>query len=760
MRPLSIALLLAAAVSAEEVKYDDGQPDGARKFGDVGCGTWFDGPVSSKALKIHAKRGACRQFDVAAFDKDGNVLKEAAFDGGALPEKAGWAELEFKLESEEGLLVVVTFVEGQEGEMSWDKSEDSHSTFFYGGRHHPYQEGNWMIRLTDAPRDAASPAAFKPPPIAPGVVVKTDGGEELGMRRSDAGQAVRIDRPAGSVLTGVEIYAARTGRLARPFEAIVCDDRLRPILSMTLPCGLIGTEEKWYSVPFAGALQVPEHFWLVFNFRPTAADWISVGVCRNEKTVCSEALPGSVFRKFPPGESWMVRAHFAAGAAGNAAPPPAGTAEDGQIVAEVSKVFFKAIEKLDRGRLVDILADDAPGFDWLRSDEAGPYLDGMVHRRFTKEIARDVTADRATLVFATLRGPLYWDPPPEFRDARPANNRLPPGKQVFTFDAPLRHTPAEVMTLQLRKSKAGWALFSWDEVDLRDVAWGAGILADVPSGEAAVAALLKARTESIAAIEEGARSIEDPAQKARQLRDVAQLWGEDGDVAKWSAIAKELPDDDRAMLEDMMFVEGRRCIACGKNEKLLKAAADMADTLLDAMEKRFGLAPDGPGRLRIVRRLNENKGIVFHPQSWAYPEIVWLFDDEDSVAPPDAKEMAEAIADACAVWFDDAAQWRRWLAAGALAEASLQTKETPAALEAEVRNISPSRNVVGGLLRIAVEVSKRWGDAALGKAITAARKEGAYREGRQGRGLLLDEAMKALAKETGKEAEVEELFGR
>lgn len=132
----------------------------------------------------------------------------------------------------------------------------------------------------------------------------------------------------------------------------------------------------------------------------------------------------------------------------------------------------------------------------------------------------------------------------------------------------------------------------------------------------------------------------------------------------------------------------------------------------------------------------------------------------DEKRAPDPQQMALALADACASWFDDANQWRRWLAAGAMAEASLQTKETPAALEAEVKGIEPSRTVVGGLLRIAVECSRRYGDAAFGKAIAAARKDGARREGRGGRGICIEEVMNALAKDTGKADEVRELFGR
>ncbi|MCE9581673.1 MAG: hypothetical protein K8T20_04060 [Planctomycetes bacterium] len=755
-----MTLLLAAVVAAEETKYDDGQPDGSRKIGDIGFGIWFDGPIAAKSLKIHAARAGCKSFDVAAVDRDGTVLAQAAFEGTALPEKAGWAELAFPLEAEEGALFVVTFCEGEEGAMSWDKTGESHSTFFYGGQHHPFKDCNWMIRLSDEPHAAARAISFKAPPIPPGPVVRTDGGDEVGLRKSDVGHAIRIEAPADTVLSGVEVFAARTGRLARPFEVTVCDANLRPLHSMTLPCGLVSGDSKWVSLPFPGTLQVPKTFWLILNFRTTPADWIALGVCRNDKAVCSEALPGSVFRKFPPGEAWMVRAHFAPGKTAEEPAAAPGTAEDGQIVGEVAKKFFKALERLDRSRLLAVLAPDAPGFDWIRSDDYGDFLEGRVHRRFTKELARDLGTDRATLVYAAIRGPLLWDPPDEFRKAMPANAQLAAGPAMFTTDGPGRHTGAEIVALRLSKTTDGWKLVGWDEFDLRDAAWGKGLLPGIEAGESTVAALLKSRSDSVAAIDEEIHALPSEERSAKLLSELARSRAEDGQVARWAAIAKELPDDDRAMLEQTLFVEGRRCLACGDDEKMLKVAAELADTLVEAMEKRFGLNPGGAGKLRLYRLPHDESGFVFHPQSWAYPEIVWFVKEGDEAKPPDPDQMALAIADACVSWFDDAGQWRRWLAAGALATASIQTKETPAALENEVRNIAPSRGVVGGNLRIAVEVSRKYGDAALGHAIVTARRDGACRDGNRGRGLCLDEAMKALANETGKEAEVRELFGR
>lgn len=760
MRALFLTVALAALAAAEERKYDDGKPDGSKSFGDVGCGIWYEDETEFKAVKVHAARGACRSFDLAAFDRDGTELARAAFEGTVLPEKAGWVELEFAVHAEEGALVVVTFNEGEAGAISWDKTEESHSTYFYGGQHHPFQGGNWMIRITDAPRGPAAPMKFRSPPIPPGQIVRTDGGEELGLRRSDAGQAVRFDRPAGAVLAGVEIYAARTGRLSRPFEASVCDDDLRPIANLTLPCGWIGADEKWYSIPFPGTVQVPEHFWLVINFRTTSADWVSVGVCRNDQAASAEALPGSVFRKFPPEEAWMMRAHFAQGAEGKAAERVPGTEEDGVVVGEVAKKFFKAWERVDRQRLLGILAPDAPGYDWIRSDESGAFLEGRVHRRFTKELARDVAADRATLVFAAIRGPLLWDPPDAYRDAMPPNSKLPPGPSIFEMDGPGRHTGAEIVVLRLVKTPDGWKLSGTDEFDLRDADRRRGLLAKSLPVDDAIAALLKARTESLDAIEQEALAATDPAAKSKLVAGAARARAEDGDVAGWARLAKELGDDERAMLQQVLFVPGRRCIAAGDDEKKLKEAADLADTLLDAMEKRFGVVPPGPGKLRVLRLAHDETGFVFHPGSWSYPEIIWFVGEGDEKRAPDPQQMALALADACAPWFDDANQWRRWLAAGAMAEASLQTKETPAALEAEVKGIEPSRTVVGGLLRIAVECSRRYGDAAFGKAIAAARKDGARREGRGGRGICIEEVMNALAKDTGKADEVRELFGR
>lgn len=760
MRPFALLLVLAAAAAAEEAKYDDGSPDGSRSFGDVGCGIWFEDAADFKAVKLHAARGACRSFDVAAFDRDGTELARAAFEGSVLPEKAGWVELAFTAQSEEGVLVVVTFNEGEAGSISFDRSGESHSTYFYGGSHHPFEGANWMIRLTDSPRGPAAPMNFRAPPIAPGRISRTDGGEELGLRRSDAGQAVRFDRPEGTVLAGVEIYAARTGRLSRPFEVAVCDEDLRPLATLSLPSGWIGDEEKWWSVPFPGTLAVPARFWLVFNFRTSPADFVSVGTCRNAEAASAEALPGSVFRKFPPEEAWMMRAHFAQGAAEAPAAGGRGTEEDGTIVGEVAKKFFKAWERVDRQRLVGVLAPDAPGFDWLRSDDAEPFLEGRPHRRFTREVARDVGADRATLVFAAIRGPLLWDPPEEYRKAMPPNAQLLPGPAVFPVDGPGRHTGAEIVALRLSKTADGWKLRAWDEFDLRDAAWGRGLLRGAPPVAEVVAGLLKARTEAVGAIEAEALAAEEPRARARLVAEAARARAEDGDIAAWARLAKELPEDDRAMLQQTLFVEGRRCIAAGGDEKRLKEAADLGDVLVDAMEKRFGLAPPGPGKLRILRMPHDETGFVFHPGSWSYPEIVWFFAEQDERKAPEPEGLALALADACAQWYDDAGQWRRWLAAGAMAEASLQTKQTPAALEAEVKAIEPSRTVVGGLLRVAVEVSRRYGDAVLGRAIDAARRDGARLSGRSGRGICLDEVMRALERETGKPEDVRDLFGR
>ncbi|MEK7470328.1 MAG: hypothetical protein AAB074_23405 [Planctomycetota bacterium] len=760
MRPLLLTLALAAVSAAEERKYDDNKPDGAKSFGDVGCGIWFEDASEITAVRIHAARGACKSFDLGGFDRDGTPIAQAAFDGALLPEKAGWVELEFKAQAEEGVLLVVTFNEGEAGAMSWDKSDESHSTFFYGGQHHPFEGSNWMIRITDTHRAPAKPMSFRAPAIPPGAVVRTDGGEELGLRKCDAGQAVSFNRPAGTVLAGVEIYGARTGRMTRPFEATVCDEDLRPIATLTLPSGWIGDDEKWYSIPFPGTVQVPARFWVVFNFRSSSADWISVGVCRNEKAECSEALPGSVFRKFPPGEAWMMRAHFSQGPEGKdlERKPPA--AEDAALVGEVGKKFFKAWERVDRARLLGVLAPNAPGFDWIRSEDSGGFLEGRVHRRFTKELARDVGEDRATILYAAIKGPLLWDPPEEYRKAMPANAQIFPGPAVFQLDAPGRHTGAELVALRLVKSADVWQIYSSDEFDLRDVAWGKGLLRGVASGDEAVKALLESRTASLAAIEEAVNECENPAAKNKLIAEAARARAEDGDIEAWAKLAAQLPEDDRAMLQQTLFVPGRRCIACGDDEKKLKAVAELADTLVDAMEKRFGIVPAGPGKPRILRLPHDETGFLLHPGSWAYPEIVWFVGEGDEDRPADPQQLALALADACASWFDDAGQWRRWIAAGAMAEASLQTKETPAALEAEVKIIPPARNVVGGLLRIAVECSRRYGDAAFGRAILAARRDGARREGQRGRAICIDEAMKALAKETGKEAEVRELFDR
>jgi hypothetical protein len=759
-RPLAAALAIfasAAAADARDLKYDDGKPDGALRVGGVGSGIWFEGPVEAECVKIHAARERCAAFDVVVLDRDRNIVAQAAYDGAALPETAGWAKLALRIRSEAGVLVVVTFNEEEEAALSWDATEEErHSTWFYDGNHHPFDRGNWMIRLgTDA---GEKPKAFETPPFPPGQVLKADAGEARDCRRSEAGHAVRFERPEKTALAGIEVYGARHGRLARPFDIHVCDDRLRTLARATAAVGHIGEDEQWWPLPFEKPLAVPRAFWIVVDFHDSPADNVAVGYCANDAAVCAEAKADGLFRKFPPGEAWMIRARLAtADEPAEAAPPK--TSETGQVPREIAKKFFKALERLDRDRFLAVLAPDAPGFDWIREGDS-KFLDGSPHRRFTREVGARIDDREAVLVYAALEGPLLWDPPDELRDAMPPAGRLAPGPNLFRTDGPGRHARPRIFALRMRKHGDAWELRGWDEVDAEDAAWGRGLLAEAPSPEEALAALAKARSEAVAAIDAEIREIEDAGQKERLLADAARLWAEEGDVPKWAEIVKTLPEDPQAMLRQWLPVETRRTIALGPDEKAARAVAELADTLLDALEKRFALRPRGAGKLRVILNGAEEEGYAAHPRAWAYPEIVWFASEEARKRPPDAHELALAIADACVVFWDDAGQMRRWLAAGMMAEASLAGMETPAKLQSEVRNIVPARDTVGGHLRIFIEVSRKWGDGALGRAVAAARRDGAWRETPQGRGLCLDELMKALGKETGSEDEVRKLFGR
>ncbi|MBI2923788.1 MAG: hypothetical protein HYY18_22250 [Planctomycetes bacterium] len=745
----AFALLAALPASALEQKYDDGKPDGSKSFADVGCGTWFDGPVDATCVRIHAARGKARAFDVAALDRDGNVLEQAAYDAAALPEQAGWAKLALRIVAEEGALIVVTFNEGEEGSLSWDKNEERHSTYFYGGNHHPFEEGNWMMRLS--PGDGAKPLEFAAAELPAGQVVRADRGEVVELLRSDAGHAVRFERPAGNALSGFTIYAARSGRLARPFQVAICDDDLRVLRTTRFEAGRIGADEKWWALPMPPG-PCPDAFWAVFDFQPTGADHVELGICRNPAATSAEARPGSVFRRAAPGLAWMVRAHFEAGDPPALEPLPSPAPADGAVCGDIAKKLWKAFERCDGERLASILAPDAPGFGALREDPSRP-LDGTPHRKLVREVARDVGPRRATLVFAALDGPLLWDPPDTFRN-------VPEGPLLWLPDAPGRHRRPQLFALRIENGAEGWGLHSWEEFDVRDAAWGKGLLKAAAPLDEVLDGLAKARGEALAAIDAEIREMEKGAERDRLMVELAKAWAEAGEVGKWEAIAKELPGDSAAMLKQTLLVEGKHCIASGADEKSLRAAVELFDTLLPALEKRFGLKPEGRGRTRIAVQDSDDSGWVAHPWTWSYPEIVWFATEADRGRAPGASEAALALADACGAFWDDAHQLRRWIAAGTIAEAALAGKETPAALSNSVKDVPAARDTVEGHLRIFSEASKRWGDLALGKALAAARRDGARREMREGRLMHLDDFARELGKESGAIREVEELFKR
>jgi len=756
MRFLTLTFLaLALPALAKESKYDDGTPDGTKALGEVGYGIWFDGPVDATCVRIFAARGKARGFDVAVTNRDGTVLAEGAFDASAIPEKAGWARRALTVKSEEGVLVVVTFSDGEEGEMSVDKNDERHSTYYYGGNHHPFNDGNWMIRLSTG--DGAKPVTFPRAELPAGTSLRADAGEAVELRDPEACPAVRFERPERTTLAGIEVYGARVGRLSRTFRVAICDEDLRVVRTVRVACGQIGVDEKW--VPIAiPAGETPRVFWLLLDLGNGSADRVSVGVCRNPAAVSAEGYPDGVFRRAAPGEAWMIRARLVPGdePAARAVPPPP---EDAAVAAEVAKKFFKALEFCDRDRFLSVLSPDAAGFDAVREDEHG-ILEGFPHRRLAREVARDIGPDRATLVFATLRAPLLWDPPEAFRAASPPNRPIAPGPNLWRLDGPGRHAPPALLVLHLARTADGWKLAGWDDLDPRDAAWGKGLLKAAPPLDDVLTALAKSRAAQVQSVDDAVRALDDADARARLLPELARTWAEEGDFARWETIAKELPKDVADVLRTTSFFEGTLCVAAGPEEKPLGALVAAADTLLAALEKRFALKPPGTARLRFVLQSSDDSGFVAHPGAWAYPEIVWFATEADLTRPIDVQSLALAIADACVRFYDDADQLRRWLAAGMIAEASLAGKETPAGLAGEVKDILPSRNVVGGNLRIFVEASRRWGDAALGRAIAIARAEGAYRHGRNGRQLYLDELAKALAKETGADAQVAELFRR
>jgi hypothetical protein len=750
----TLLLLSAASLGAlaEDLKHDDGKPDASRSVADVGFAVWFDGPLETTTVKLHAARGRARAFDIVAMDRAHNVLAQAAYDGALLPEKAGWVKLAFQLEAEEGALVVLSFGEGEEGAISVDHNKDDrHSTYYYGGNHQPFDDGNWMIRLSDG--NGAKPTAFPKAELPADAVVRADAGDAVEVRRAAAGHAVRFRAPDGQVLKGLSVYAARTGRMTRRFEVALCDDALRPLSRQRVPYGVVGPDEAWYAFELAPA-PLTQEFWVVLDFACLPADWIAVGTCRNKAGVASDARPGGVLRRFPPGESWMVRAHFAPGErpAVPAALPAA--PEDATVAAEIAKKFAKARERQDTGRLLSVLAVDAPGFEWLRETKE---LEGTPARWFMKVVATDVSAERATVVLAALQGPLLYDPPEEWRAKR---RGLAPGPILWRPDGPGRHSAPMLFALDLAKGEDGWKLRGWDEMDFRDASWGALILRDAKP-EDVIAGLATARSESLADLDAAVREIEDPAAKTKALGDMARVWGEEGDLEKWAALAKELPEEDAAMLRQVLFVPGKRCLGAGPDEKPLRAAVDLADTLLEALEKRFGLAPDGHSpKLRLLHYPSDQSGFAAHPEAWAYPEVIWFTTDADAGKPPDPLQLALALADACVRFWDDAQQTRRWLAAGMLAEASLANRETPAVLRDALKDVPAGRSTIGGHLRIIVGVSDLVGDKGLGAAIAAARSEGACRDVGEGRQLVLDELAKMLGRETKQFDEIEALFQR
>ncbi len=754
---VAISLLCAALqAGARELKYDDGKPDGARSVGGVGQAVWFDEDFQGASVRLHAARGACRMFEIAAVDRAGRILAQGAWEGRLLPETAGWVRLALPVDASEGVMVVVYFNEGEAGVLSLDTTEESHSTWYYGGRHHPVEESNWMVRLSS---EAGEPPLAWPAGTLPaGDTVRADRGAAFTLWRSRAAHAVRFDRPPGTTLAGIELYAARTGRLTRPFTVTLCDGELRPIHAETVPAGRIPPDEGWAAIPLAAApAGLPAQFWVLVDFDDSAADHVAVGVCRNPEAACAEAEPDGLFLRFPEHHAWMMRARLVKAPETPPRERPGADASDAVLVGEVAKKLFKALERIDRERLLGVLAPDAHGLDALRTEDPAEPLEGRPHRRFVRELARRVEGDRAVVVFATLQGPLLWDVPETLRRRLPPNRPLPAGPALFTTDGPADHSRPALFTVRLSKTRGTWGLRGWKSVDIADADPTRGLLAGADP-EAAFDALAAARLQSLDVLEQEVRELEDAGQQVPLLVELARQRAEHGDFARSAGMAKDLPADARERLGATIFLEGRRAIAVGPPGANLKGLVDLADALLDGLEARWGLTPPGRGKPRMLVLPHEETGFAAHPEAWAYAEVIWFVPEEGMTGTPDVTGLARALVDAAVRLRDDAGQARRWIAAGMIAEASLASKETPASLAESVAGIDAARNTVEGCLAILVEASRRWGDAALGRALGQAGRRGAARETASGPAVSLDDVASALAASTKEGGAVRSLF--
>jgi hypothetical protein len=139
-----------------------------------------------------------------------------------------------------------------------------------------------------------------------------DDNSEDGMRSiAGGGHAVKFSTAGGGRLDKVMLKGARYGlpRSESKFRLTVLDGDFKTIKDWELPfMDFMQRGEPLYWKEFdTGGLQVPEEFYVLFDFNPTGTDGVYVGFDADSSGHSYEALPESHIKLFREGD-WMIRA--------------------------------------------------------------------------------------------------------------------------------------------------------------------------------------------------------------------------------------------------------------------------------------------------------------------------------------------------------------------------------------------------------------------------------------------------------------------
>ena len=111
-------------------------------------------------------------------------------------------------------------------------------------------------------------------------------------------------------LRAVSVFGARYGNEpGLEFDVVLCDADYRPIAMWAKPYSTFARGEKqWVRVELPPT-RVPEKFYVVVNFHPSASNGIFVGIDRNASGASVQGLPGAVPKPRAEGD-WMIRAEL------------------------------------------------------------------------------------------------------------------------------------------------------------------------------------------------------------------------------------------------------------------------------------------------------------------------------------------------------------------------------------------------------------------------------------------------------------------